>query len=45
MSAGLIVAACLGLLSGLFVPKRWKFAVMTFYVVGLVVSSTYQVFV
>lgn len=41
--AGLIVAACLGLLSGLFAPKRWKFAVVTFWAVGLVASSSFQV--
>lgn len=35
----MIVAACLGLLSGLFAPKRWKFAVMSFWAVGLLGAS------
>lgn len=35
----MIVAACLGLLSGLFAPKRWKFAVMSFWAVGLFGAS------
>lgn len=41
----MIVAACFGLLSGLFAPKRWKFAVMSFWAVGLVASATAQAFI
>lgn len=39
----MILAACFGLLSGLFAPKRWKFAVMTFWAVGLVATTALQV--
>lgn len=35
----MIVAACFGLLSGLFAPKRWKFAVVTLWAAGLVGAS------
>jgi hypothetical protein len=38
-----ILAACFGLLSGLFAPKRWKFAVVTFWAVGFVATSAIQV--
>lgn len=40
----MIVAACFGLLTGLFAPKRWKFAVVTVWAVGLVVTSAVQVY-
>lgn len=36
------IAAAFGLLSGLFAPKRWKFAVMSFWAFGLVGSLIVQ---
>lgn len=35
----MIIGACLGLLSGLFAPKRWKFAVVSFWAVGFIATS------
>lgn len=40
----MILAASFGLLSGLFAPKRWKFAVVSFWAVGFAITSTLKVF-